>query len=124
MHDVKLAVIANCGHRVDKLAWVIADRYSYTKCLACSDRDSAVAILYAGRLEARVTGWRVVSLTGLPVGTVVERVSNDGARTPTKGKYKSDRMTVQDIFGNKWYANGPKNGLDGHIILRRAEACL
>lgn len=114
---------ANCGH-IERALWLITNRHGYTSCLACSDRDTAACLVGGSRVEGRLAGTRVVSLTGLPVGTVVERVSNTGSKTPTRGRYASDRMTVVDIFGNRWYANGPKDGPDGQVILRRAEACL
>lgn len=108
---------ADCGHNT-RNSWIVTDRYGYTKCLACSDIDTAVAVGFSNRLEGRLNDGRVLSLTGLPLGTIVSRTTNTGARTPTGGRYESDRMTIRDPFGGTWYANAPKDS--DRIIMRRA----
>ena len=116
---------ANCGHTVNSRS-VYTDYRGYTACVYCSDDDTDAALLYCNRITARLLppregmSTRVCSLTGLYIGTVIERVTNNGARTPTGGKYQSDRMTVQDKKGRLWYANAPKADGSDNLILRKA----
>jgi hypothetical protein len=110
--------MANCGH-FRNARDIFTDYYGYTWCVYCADDDTDIAVSDCARLSARVRDTRVYSLTGLPLGVVSERVTNSGARTPTNGRYSSDRMTVRDRFGGTWYANGPKDASKS-IVLRRA----
>lgn len=107
---------ANCGHSGNPT--VITDGYGYSSCIACRSLDDQIGVMYCARLSAALDGQRVRALSGLLVGTVIERVTNTGARTPTKGKYQSDKLTVRDRLGGTWYANMPKDYRP--LILRRA----
>ena len=111
---------ANCGHFMRDIH-VVTDYYGYTYCIHCQDDNDITDIRYRNRVSARLgkDGVKVQTLTGLPLGVVVERVKNNGARTPTNGKYSSDRMTVNVPGDGTWYANGPKDGTGNVIVLRR-----
>lgn len=116
--------IANCGHRVNR-RYIVTDYKGYTACVFCADDDTDTALKFCNRITAKLSQprggmpTRVYSLSNVIIGTVVERIWNTGARTPTGGKYASDRMTIQDTNGHAWYANASKD--DNPIIMRRAE---
>jgi|KBSSwiStaDraftv2_1062776.scaffolds.fasta_scaffold1326537_2 hypothetical protein len=52
------------------------------------------------------------------IGTVVELVTNDGARTPSGGKFTSRRLTVRLRGDDRRWVGQFKNGEKTHVILR------
>lgn len=111
---------ANCGHTMAAHR-IVSDWYGYSWCVFCSMDDSEAALLACNRLSAKLKGeTSIYTVCGIKLGVVSERVTNNGARTPTHGKYSSDRMTVLTYDGSTWYANAPKAGSGNLIVLRRA----
>lgn len=52
------------------------------------------------------------------IGWVVHYVVNDGARTPSKGKYTSRRLTVRLTGDNRKWVGQFRNGEKTTVILR------
>jgi hypothetical protein len=114
--------LANCGHTTAS-GRIVVDNHGYTSCVFCYDDDTEVALQASNRVVVRLKGHKVYSLSKAIVGSVTERVMNTGARTPTGGRYASDRLTVRDRFGNTWYGSISKlvtNKNDCQLTLRKA----
>lgn len=52
------------------------------------------------------------------IGTVTHYVENDGARTPSKGKFTSRRLTARLVGDDRKWVGQFKNGEKSVIILR------
>lgn len=111
---VRDETLLNCGHASERETEV----KGYTMCPECAHADAISAVETSDRVAGYLVGMRVETALGVRLGTVVERVENGGARTPTGGRYVSVRMTVR-AGGHKWFANGPKDG-SSVITLRKA----
>lgn len=117
-------MVCNCGHWEHGIDYQF-DRRGYSWCRSCFHLEQWNSLGYSNRaelnLETNSYSFTVRTALSKLAGTITELVTNDGARTPTNGKYRSVKMTIVDVWGCKWYANGPKSG-SSRIILRKADA--
>jgi hypothetical protein len=112
--------LMNCGHKAGS---PVVLHNGYTACNRCARADAEAAITHRlPRAVVWLDGSRVCAgkRDAFRLGTVVSRTVNSGAQTPTGGRFTSDRMTIVDRNGGKWFANGKSGAPCGFVTLRRA----
>lgn len=107
--------VLNCGHAGYKNVSPLC----YSACDECHREDVKNVLKFSNRAYGYLNGMSVIDALGFRLGTVVEKVTNPNAKTPTGGKYTSVKMTIRDLSGQKWFANGPKSDSDSDLVILR-----